>query len=129
MTKDEMKNVQAMKEFPQEALPTAALTLKRCIVAMAAAADHCDQESISGREKRKRCQIAFKLQMPPLDQRESIRAYIACVAHGITLRVFSGAEASQLLYAAQVALTLVRTEQKQKPAARRPRGSRKQEAA
>ncbi len=48
--------------------------------------------------------VAYKLAMPKMDDLVSIRAAIACVAHGIQLEVFDGRDGSQLLYAAQVAL-------------------------
>ena len=48
--------------------------------------------------------VAYKLAMPKMDDLPSIRAAIACIAHGIQLEVFDGRDGSQLLYAAQVAL-------------------------
>ncbi|HTB95791.1 MAG TPA: hypothetical protein VK716_02185 [Terracidiphilus sp.] len=48
--------------------------------------------------------VAYKLAMPKMDDLASIRAAIACIAHGIQLEVFDGRDGSQLLYAAQVAL-------------------------
>ena len=41
--------------------------------------------------------------MPPLDDYESIRSFIACVAHGILIEAIPQKRANQLLYAAQVA--------------------------
>ncbi len=41
--------------------------------------------------------------MPPLSGGEKIRNFIACVAHGIVLKVFVDNEGSKLIYAAQVA--------------------------
>jgi hypothetical protein len=51
--------------------------------------------------------VAYKLAMPVMDSLPSIRAAIACIAHGITLEVFDGRDGSQLLYAAQVALSVL----------------------
>lgn len=50
--------------------------------------------------------VAYKLAMPQLDTLPAIRAAIACIAQGIALEVFDGRDASQLLYSAQVALSL-----------------------
>jgi len=50
--------------------------------------------------------VAFKLAMPNMDSRGNIRAAIACIAQGIALEVFDGRDGSQLLYAAQVAISL-----------------------
>jgi len=52
--------------------------------------------------------VAYKLAMPKMDSLPTIRAAIACIAQGITLEVFDGRDGSQLLYAAQVALSVLR---------------------
>lgn len=51
--------------------------------------------------------VAYKLAMPSLQDLPAIRANISCIAQGITLEVFDGRDGSQLLYAAQVALSLL----------------------
>ena len=51
--------------------------------------------------------VAYKLAMPKMDSLPAMRAAIACIAHGITLEVFDGRDGSQLLYAAQVALSVL----------------------
>lgn len=51
--------------------------------------------------------MAYKLAMPKMDNLPAIRAAIACIAQGITLEVFDGRDGSQLLYAAQVALSVL----------------------
>lgn len=56
--------------------------------------------------------ILYRLAMPPLDSFQEIHAYIACVAQGVAFGIFSGRDGSQLLYAAQVALTVVQLRQK-----------------
>ena len=50
--------------------------------------------------------VAYKLAMPKMDSLPAIRATISCIAQGITLEVFDGRDGSQLLYAAQVALSV-----------------------
>jgi hypothetical protein len=52
--------------------------------------------------------LAFKLALPELGSASEIKEFITHVAQGIALGVFTGREGSQLLYAAQVALTLVK---------------------
>jgi hypothetical protein len=49
--------------------------------------------------------VQYKANMPRLDTLDHIREYIACVAEGVVLGVFTGTEASKLLYAAQIALS------------------------
>jgi hypothetical protein len=41
--------------------------------------------------------------MPPLAGRENIRDFIACVTHGMLLKIIEPEEATRLFYAAQVA--------------------------
>jgi hypothetical protein len=52
--------------------------------------------------------VAYKLAMPKMDSLPTIRAAISCIAQGITLEVFDGRDGSQLLYAAQVALSVLK---------------------
>jgi hypothetical protein len=52
--------------------------------------------------------VAYKLAMPKMDSLPTIRASISCIAQGITLEVFDGRDGSQLLYAAQVAMSVLR---------------------
>jgi hypothetical protein len=44
----------------------------------------------------------------------SIKAAVACVAQGIQLEVFDGRDGSQMLYAAQVAISIHREKGKSK---------------
>ncbi|MGA2674236.1 MAG: hypothetical protein ABSE99_13520 [Terracidiphilus sp.] len=48
--------------------------------------------------------------MPPLSGYENIRDFIACTAHGILVGAIDATDASKLLYAAQVALTTLRSQ-------------------
>lgn len=98
----------AMSEFPVEALPTPALNIKRCMIQMAHAAAHADEQGMNASERRKFAQVAYKLHMPPLSDLNSIRAHIACIANGIATGIFNGRDGSQMLYAAQVAISLQR---------------------
>ncbi len=52
--------------------------------------------------------VAYKLQIPKMDNLTATKCAFACIAHGISLEVFEGGQASQLLYASQVASTLYR---------------------
>ena len=45
----------------------------------------------------------YRKAMPPLSGRENIRDFIACIAHGMLLRIIDSTEGTRLLYAAQVA--------------------------
>lgn len=46
---------------------------------------------------------AYRKALPPLSGQENIRDFIACIAHGILIGTIEGADATRLLYAAQVA--------------------------
>jgi hypothetical protein len=54
--------------------------------------------------------LAYRIAMPSLAEQEHIRDFIGCVAHGILIGAIEGKSASQLLYAAQVALSMNRRE-------------------
>ncbi len=56
----------------------------------------------------KALRMASVAYMPKMDSLPTIRAAIACIAQGITLEVFDGRDGSQLLYAAQVALSVLK---------------------
>jgi hypothetical protein len=58
--------------------------------------------------------VAYKLAMPKMEDLPSIRAAIACIAHGIQLEVFDGRDGSQLLYAAQVAIATLKAKGRRK---------------
>ncbi|KAA6464462.1 hypothetical protein DYQ86_00345 [Acidobacteria bacterium AB60] len=48
---------------------------------------------------------AFRLAMPSMGTLEGVIASIACVAHGLRIKVWISNEANELLYAAQVAMS------------------------
>ena len=55
---------------------------------------------------------AYCRTLPPLAGYESIRDFVACVAHGILIEAIPQKRANQLLYAAQVALATLHCEPK-----------------
>ena len=55
---------------------------------------------------------AYCRALPPLAGYESIRDFVACVAHGILINAIPEKRANQLLYAAQVALATLHHEPK-----------------
>jgi len=58
--------------------------------------------------------VAYKIAMPQMNSLAGIKAAIACIAQGIRLEVFDGKDGSQLLYAAQVAMSIHREKGKSK---------------
>lgn len=57
---------------------------------------------------------AYCRAMPPLAGYENIRDFIACAAHGILINAIPEKRANQLLYAAQIALTSLHCDPKQR---------------
>jgi hypothetical protein len=80
--------------------------LQHCKDAWEHAYDIGIEKGLSKAEALRMAQVAYKLALPKMDSRAAIKAAIAAVAQGIALEVFNGRDGSQLLYAAQVALTL-----------------------
>ena len=60
-------------------------------------------------EASKAAAQAYRLAMPLLMTAESVRDFIACVAHGMLTGIFSRDDSTRLLYAAQVAGGLQKT--------------------
>jgi hypothetical protein len=65
------------------------------------------QKGMTATKALRMASVAYKLAMPKMDNLPTIRAYVSCIAQGITLEVFDGRDGSQLLYAAQVALSVL----------------------
>lgn len=97
---------------PIHPLPTrdrtsrAARAAAQCESAWSNAYDEALKNDLSKREALRMAAVAYKLQIPKMDTLASTKCAFACIAQGIALEVFEGAEGSQLLYAAQVASTL-----------------------
>jgi hypothetical protein len=53
---------------------------------------------------------AYRNAMPLLSGYESIRDFIACTAHGLLIGAIDGVHGTRLLYAAQVALSSMRSQ-------------------
>lgn len=70
--------------------------------------DTATEQGLSAARAVRMAAVAYKLAMPKMDSLPTIRAAIACIAQGITLEVFDGRDGSQLLYAAQVALSVLK---------------------
>jgi hypothetical protein len=62
---------------------------------------------------------AFRAAMPPLTSRDNCRDFVACVAQGMLLGVFSDKNSTKLLYAVQIALSAFGPQEKSQGAAGR----------
>ncbi len=115
--KDETQEL--MENYPVHPLKTVDANIKRCMVEMGKAKAYAEREGMEKAERRRLAKMAYRLAMPPMADKEAIHSYIACIAHGIQVGVFDGRDASQLLYAAQVALSLMREEKGRAPVGKR----------
>lgn len=79
--------------------------LQHCKEAWSAAHEQAKAKGLPAPKALRMAQVAYKLAMPKMDSLPAIRAAIACIAQGINLEVYDGRDGSQLLYAAQVALS------------------------
>ena len=72
-----------------------------------------DQGSSARKNTIGKACIHYRLAMPAMENYEGIHGYIACVAQGIALGIFTGRDGSQLLYAAQIAISVVNQQRKE----------------
>ena len=82
--------------------------LELCKSEWQAAFDMAKEKGLASTKALRMAAVAYKLAMPKMDSLPTIRAAIACIAQGIQLEVFDGRDGSQLLYAAQVALSVLK---------------------
>jgi hypothetical protein len=89
--------------------------LSACKDAWTQAYAQAQEKGLPAPKALRMAQVAYKLAMPRMDSLPSIRAAIACTAQGIALEVFDGRDGSQLLYAAQVAMSTLKPKGGKKP--------------
>ncbi len=81
---------------------------RRCIRAYERACEIAKGQGMSVYQREKYGRVAFREVMPHLTDRQSCHDFIACITTGITMEVWRPDEASKLLYAVQLALSLQR---------------------
>jgi hypothetical protein len=72
------------------------------------------KKGLSATRAQRMAAVAYKIAMPRMNSLTNIKAAVACVAQGIQLEVFDGRDGSQMLYAAQVAISIHREKGKSK---------------
>jgi hypothetical protein len=113
----------AILALPNEALNIHAAATKQS--AIDSAMSHCKAEwtrahelaqkkGLPAAKAQRMAAVAYKIAMPRMNNIASIKAAVACVAQGIQLEVFDGRDGSQMLYAAQVAISIHREKGKKK---------------
>jgi hypothetical protein len=93
---------------PRDRTPRTTKALDHCKAEWQNAYDLAQSKGLAPAKALRMASVAYKLAMPKMDSLPAIRAAIACVAQGITLEVFDGRDGSQLLYAAQVAMSTLK---------------------
>jgi hypothetical protein len=80
----------------------------RCCAAMLGACRKERATGATGFMSEKAGEKAYRYAMPPLAGQDNIRDFVACAAHGVLIGAIDTRKGNQLLYAAQVALTIDR---------------------
>ena len=83
--------------------PVPNMAVERCTRLFTMATVECLAKGKSPEFIRKGANLAYCLAMPSLTGPDSISDFIACVTHGMLLGAIPSADATRLLYAAQVA--------------------------
>jgi len=88
--------------------------VQRCCEARERSLEFSRAKKIGNWDTEKFAAAAYCEAMPNLSGYENIRDFIACAAHGMVIRAIDRNEGPKLLYAAQVALSALRSEPKTK---------------
>lgn len=94
--------------LPDNGDGTLTAAIERCGAAFRAEMESAKKAGYKPGECVQRARLAYKVSIPPMMDRQSILLAIACITYAMHLDIFDGAEASRLLYAAQVALSVIR---------------------
>ncbi len=84
--------------------------IARCLRARIRAYKDAREKNKSDYEASVEAAQAYCNVMPRLSSYDNIRDFIACVAHGMIIRAIDWDHSTKLLYAAQVALSTVRSQ-------------------
>lgn len=107
-TPGRLTGITAEIEPPRDRTTRGAKAAEDCKAAWTAAFDNAKAEGQPAAKALRHASVAYKLAMPRMDTMQNIRAAITCIAQGIQLEVFDGRDGSQLLYAAQVAMSVIK---------------------
>ena len=98
----------AAAALPRDRTTRTEKALDHCKTEWSRAYDLAQIKGLNAARSMRMASVAYKLAMPKMDSLPSIRAAISCIAQGINLEVYDGRDGSQLLYAAQVALSTLK---------------------
>jgi hypothetical protein len=89
-------------------LSNAEAAIRKCTKAANAAMKAGQESGLTAKECRYRSIMAFKVNIPRMDTSDGCIEATACIVNGYLAGFFDGAEVSKLLYAAQIAQSLLR---------------------
>ncbi|HEY1903358.1 MAG TPA: hypothetical protein VGG56_13045 [Terracidiphilus sp.] len=108
---------QAVPALIQEVSPNPSqrnIAVQRCCAARDRSLEESLTRKIDKYEARKHAQEAYRDALPDLSGYENIRDFIACISHGLLSGDIHPIESTTFLYAAQVAISALRLEPKDK---------------
>ena len=104
----------AVADPPRDRTTIAARAVSKCQDEWHHSYQIAKEKGLSPSKALRMAAVSYKLAMPRMETLSAIRAAIACIAQGIALEVFDGRDGSQLLYAAQVAMSTLKSKGKKK---------------
>jgi len=99
-----------MRDGPESQTPNGWVVFATKAALEALRAAHEASPNCTNEDARSTARIAYLANMPILSSHNNARCYIACIAAGLPLQVFSAQEAAKMIYVAQTALAAYRGE-------------------
>ncbi len=99
---------ETLRRLTAAELSNAEAAISNCTRAAERARKSGEESGLSTKEIRYRAVMAYKLAMPRMDTTDGCIEAIACAVNGLMADMLSGQDVSKLLYAAQVAQSLLR---------------------
>jgi hypothetical protein len=87
--------------------PIPNMAVDHCVTTYTTSATECLAKGEKNDTALKIARMAYCLAMPKLSGADNLRDFVACVTHGMLIGVIPGPDATRLLYAAQVARTML----------------------
>jgi hypothetical protein len=98
-----------IRRITAQELSNAERAIRKCTKAADAAKKAAIESGLNTKEARYRAVMAFKLHMPRMDTTEGCIEATACAINGMLAGFLDGNEVSKILYAAQIAQSLLRS--------------------
>jgi hypothetical protein len=102
-------NQATIRSLTAAELSNAEAAITKCTKAANDARNAAEKSGMNAKECRYRSIMAYKLSMPRMDTIDGCIEAVACAVNGMMAGLLDGAEVSKLLYAAQIAQSLLRS--------------------